>query len=98
MLRNGLQAPYKKQLEPMLVQHVLPLHRSPYGHLRAKACWVSGIYADIEFAEGAGMGQHFNALFAACVQALHDPDLPVSASPLPKDNYIMFDAQACVCI
>lgn len=40
---------YKPSLEPMLVQHVIPCFRSSYGHLREKACWVAGCFADIEF-------------------------------------------------
>ena len=38
----------------MLLQHVVPLFASPYGHLRAKACWLAGIFADIEFSDGQG--------------------------------------------
>ena len=46
------QASYKGQLEAMLVAHVAPLFASPHGHLRAKAAWLSGVYADIQFAAG----------------------------------------------
>eukprot|EP00951_Prasinocladus_malaysianus_P037567 scaffold404857_cov51-Prasinocladus_malaysianus.AAC.1 len=45
------KAKYKENLESMLVQYVLPVFRSPYGHLRAKACWVSGMYCGIAFKE-----------------------------------------------
>ena len=31
----------------MLLQHVVPLFDSPHGHLRAKACWLAGHYADV---------------------------------------------------
>ena len=41
------QEPYKAQLEPMLAQYVQPLFASHYGHLRAKAAWVAGLFADI---------------------------------------------------
>ena len=41
----------------MLLQHVVPLFGAPYGHLRAKACWLAGIYADIEFQDGQGKPQ-----------------------------------------
>lgn len=71
------QAPYKHQLEPMLVQYVQPLFAAPAGHLRAKAAWVSGTFADIRFGAGLGTGPHFNALFQANVLALRDPELPV---------------------
>ncbi len=61
----------------MLMTHVAPLFRSPHGHLRAKAAWVSGVYADIKFAGGYGGGAHFQALFRAIVAALADTELPV---------------------
>ena len=67
----------------MLVQYVQPLFASPVGHLRAKAAWVSGTFADIKFSAGRGIGLHFNALFQANVHALRDPDLPVRNLPLP---------------
>ena len=64
---------YKEQLEPMLVQHVLPSFQSQHGHVRAKAAWCAGVYAEIEFANP----QNFMNLFAAVVNCLKDPDLPV---------------------
>ena len=78
----------------MLVQYVQPLFASPVGHLRAKAAWVSGTFADIKFSAGRGIGPHFNALFQANVHALRDPDLPVRnyfppPAPLnPAHNFI----------
>lgn len=68
---------YKSQLEPMLLQHIVPLFSSPYGHLRAKACWLAGTYADIEFSDGQGRGATFTALLQRVVQAISDHDLPV---------------------
>ncbi|KAF3492962.1 hypothetical protein DY000_02054632 [Brassica cretica] len=47
--------PYKSELENMLVQHVFPEFSSPAGHLRAKAAWVAGQYANINFSEQALM-------------------------------------------
>ena len=61
----------------MLVQYVQPLFAAPAGHLRAKAAWVSGTFADIHFSAGRGTGAHFNALFQANVMALRDSELPV---------------------
>ena len=74
------QAPYKTQLEPMLVQHVLPCFGSPAGHLRAKACWVTQQYADVKFSEGRGRGATFLRLFQATLGLLSDPELPVGVS------------------
>lgn len=76
-----LQAPYKDQLEGLLLNNVMPSFDSPYGYLRAKACWVAGQYADIEFQAGAGQGPAFGSLFQKVVNAFQDPDLPVSAAP-----------------
>ena len=73
----SLQAPYKNQLEGLLLNNVMPCFDSPYGHLRAKACWVAGQYADIDFREGSGQGHTFNSLFQKVVNAFQDPDLPV---------------------
>ena len=64
---------YKEQLEPMLAEHVLPAFQSPYGHVRAKAAWCAGVYAEIEFKNP----QTFMSLFGSVVNALKDPDLPV---------------------
>ena len=59
----------------------MPCFDSPYGYLRAKACWVAGQYADIEFQAGAGQGPAFSSLFQKVVDAFQDPDLPVRALP-----------------
>ena len=67
------KAPYAEQLENMLVQHILPEFANPRGHLRAKACWVAGMYADIEFADS----RHFTALMQCVIERLGDPELPV---------------------
>lgn len=53
---------YRDNLETMLIQYVLPVFRSPWGHLRAKACWVSGMYCGIKF----GNQKHFEALLQVC--------------------------------
>jgi hypothetical protein len=65
--------PYKSQLEHMLVTHVYPEFSSPMGHLRAKAAWVAGQYADITFTDQ----RHFTTALHRVVAALTDPELPV---------------------
>ena len=57
-------AGYKEQLEPMLATHVLPAFASPHGHVRAKAAWCAGVYAEIEFANP----QNFMSLFGSVVK------------------------------
>ncbi|XP_065012601.1 importin beta-like SAD2 isoform X1 [Musa acuminata AAA Group] len=65
--------PYKSELERMLVQHVLPEFTSPIGHLRAKAAWVAGQYAHINFSDQ----NNFRRVFHCVVSGLRDPELPV---------------------
>ena len=77
---SAWQENYRSQLEPMLHQFVIPAFSSKYGHLRAKACWVSGRFADIDFKDGTGHGPTFTTFFTMAVKALQDPDLPVSSS------------------
>lgn len=61
----------------MLQHHVVPLFSSSRGHLRAKACWLAGQYADAPFSEGGGRGATFSALLQCVIAALGDPELPV---------------------
>ncbi|XP_042430616.1 importin beta-like SAD2 isoform X1 [Zingiber officinale] len=65
--------PYKSELECMLVQHVLPEFASPIGHLRAKAAWVAGQYANIIFSDQ----NNFRRAFHSVVSGMRDPELPV---------------------
>ncbi|GJN21056.1 hypothetical protein PR202_gb08502 [Eleusine coracana subsp. coracana] len=65
--------PYKLELERMLVQHVFPEFNSPVGHLRAKAAWVAGQYAHINFSDP----DNFRKAMHCIVSGMRDPDLPV---------------------
>ncbi|XP_068665175.1 importin beta-like SAD2 isoform X2 [Aristolochia californica] len=65
--------PYKSELERMLVQHVFPEFSSPVGHLRAKAAWVAGQYAHINFSDQS----NFRKALHCVVSGLRDPELPV---------------------
>ncbi|XP_065865475.1 importin beta-like SAD2 [Euphorbia lathyris] len=65
--------PYKSELERMLVQHVFPEFSSPVGHLRAKAAWVAGQYAHINFSDQ----NNFLKALHSVVSGLRDPELPV---------------------
>ncbi|KAE8696314.1 Importin beta-like SAD2 [Hibiscus syriacus] len=65
--------PYKSELEHMLMQHVFPEFRSPVGHLRAKAAWVAGQYAHVNFSDQNNFRQALHCI----VFALRDPELPV---------------------
>ncbi|KAM0935786.1 putative importin-beta domain, armadillo-like helical [Dioscorea sansibarensis] len=65
--------PYKSELELMLVRHVFPEFASHLGHLRGKAAWVAGRYADIKFSDQ----NNFRKAFHCVVLGLNDPELPV---------------------
>ncbi|XP_057498931.1 importin beta-like SAD2 [Actinidia eriantha] len=65
--------PYKSELERMLVQHVFPEFNSPMGHLRAKAAWVAGQYAHINFLDP----NNFRKALHSVVGGMRDPELPV---------------------
>ncbi|KVH96384.1 Armadillo-like helical [Cynara cardunculus var. scolymus] len=65
--------PYKSELEPMLVQHVFPEFASPVGHLRAKAAWVAGQYAHINFSDP----NNFRKALQSVVAGMRDLELPV---------------------
>ncbi|CAA3022080.1 importin beta-like SAD2 [Olea europaea subsp. europaea] len=65
--------PYKSELERMLVQHVFPEFSSPVGHLRAKAAWVSGQYAHVNFSDP----NNFRKALHSVVAGMRDPELPV---------------------
>ncbi|XP_057489384.1 importin beta-like SAD2 [Actinidia eriantha] len=65
--------PYKSELERMLVQHVFPEFNSPMGHLRAKAAWVAGQYAHINFSDP----NNFRKALHSIVGGMRDPELPV---------------------
>ncbi|XP_071938400.1 importin beta-like SAD2 isoform X2 [Coffea arabica] len=65
--------PYKSELERMLVQHVFPEFSSPAGHLRAKAAWVAGQYAHVNFSDP----NNFRNALRSVVAGMRDPELPV---------------------
>ncbi|KAK8556289.1 hypothetical protein V6N12_002698 [Hibiscus sabdariffa] len=65
--------PYKSELEHMLMQHVFPEFRSPVGHLRAKAAWVAGQYAHVNFSDQNTFCQALHSV----VSGVRDPELPV---------------------
>lgn len=57
---------------------MLPEFQSPLGHMRSKAAWVAGQYAEIEF-----KGNNFQVLLQCIVRGLRDAELPVRCAPCP---------------
>lgn len=68
---------YTQQIEPMLLQHVVPMFQSAHGHLRAKACWLSGTCADLKFAQAEKDVSTFATLLRCVIHCLSDKELPV---------------------
>lgn len=64
---------YRVNLEGVLMTYVLPVFGSQWGHLRAKACWVAGMFSGIKFADQ----RHFDVLLQRVIGALEDQELPV---------------------
>ncbi|MEW5303971.1 MAG: hypothetical protein WDW36_006614 [Sanguina aurantia] len=74
------KSPYKEQVGSMMLAYVMPCFDSAHGHVRAKACWVAGSYADTEFDDGKGLGKNFTMLFTKVVGCLTDSQLPVKVA------------------
>lgn len=78
ILTTKRNAKYRDNLETMIQQYLLPLFQSPYGFLRAKACWLSSKFADncsFRQADGSkarGAGPLFDKLFSDNLQCMHD--------------------------
>ncbi|KAG1660790.1 hypothetical protein FOA52_011331 [Chlamydomonas sp. UWO 241] len=75
LLKN--KNPYKQSLGPMMVNCVVPCFKSPFGHLRSKAAWLSGVFSDTEFPDGKGQGPTYSLLLQSVVGCLSDPELAV---------------------
>lgn len=70
-----MQKAYKHDMAGLLVQYVVPCFMSQHGHLRARACWVLGNFADLKFKEGIGCGPTFGLLLQKVVGAMKDPEV-----------------------
>ena len=69
---------YKDGLQSIAQDHILPLFASPYPFLRAKACWLAGVFVrDVKFttADGCrkkGHGELFDQLFDSVLRCMKD--------------------------
>ncbi|GMH35700.1 hypothetical protein BSKO_03568 [Bryopsis sp. KO-2023] len=68
---------YKHNMEGLLLEFVVPCFGSTHAHLRARACWVAGEYADLKMKDGKGTGPTFGMLLEKVVALMRDPELPV---------------------
>lgn len=63
-------------MEPMLVQHVLPDLTSEQPFLRSRACWLYGEYGDLTFNDADSLKQAIDGIY----KNLFAPELPVRLS------------------
>lgn len=65
---------YKDQMETMIAQYVFPEFQSPYGFMRARACWILQNFDEIKFKSEQNIVAAMN-----CIQnaLLNDHELPV---------------------
>lgn len=64
---------YAKEIEGMLMTHVIPAFGCVHGHIRAKAVSCVSKYSDITFRDQ----NNFMQLFSSVVNAMKDPEIPV---------------------
>ena len=65
---------YKGQMDQVLAQFVFPEFSSPFGHLRARACWVLHYFCNVKFKEESVLAEAVNLTQRAL---LTDTELPV---------------------
>lgn len=65
---------YKGQMDQLLAQFVFPEFSSPFGHLRARACWVLHYFCNVKFKEESVLAEAVNLTQRAL---LTDTELPV---------------------
>eukprot|EP00210_Caulerpa_lentillifera_P002538 g2435.t1 len=68
---------YKRNIESVLLQYVMPCFQSGHSHLRSRACWIAGKFSAMKFKEGRGTGSTFQTLLQSVVLSMNDPELPV---------------------
>lgn len=69
---------YSSEVPAMFQTYIIPLFTSSFGHLRAKACWISSEFSESLYLYGDGEGkQLFLQLFERLTVCSEDPDLPV---------------------
>jgi importin-7 len=80
----------KGQIEPLLIQHIMPEFQSPHGFMRARACWVMQQFAgDIEWQNKMMQLQAAQNV----VNCLKDPDFPVQITAATALQYLIRDAE-----
>ncbi|CDW76775.1 UNKNOWN [Stylonychia lemnae] len=67
------QKDIKVQLEPMMIQHVMPELQSQIPFLKMRACWIYGEFGTFKFKEVNHVKQAVELIY----KQLYDPELPV---------------------
>lgn len=65
---------FKEQVEQLITSYVFPEFQSPYGHLRARACWVLHYFSDIKLKSPQTLADIMRLTSEAL---LKDTELPV---------------------
>ena len=73
------------QLEGLMMMHVLPEFDSPHGFLRARACWVTRFFCDIEWSNEEHRKRHIERV----VLCLKDQDFPVRVEAATALRFII---------
>eukprot|EP01023_Acetabularia_acetabulum_P004528 TRINITY_DN11915_c0_g2_i1.p1 TRINITY_DN11915_c0_g2~~TRINITY_DN11915_c0_g2_i1.p1 ORF type:complete len:685 (+),score=130.97 TRINITY_DN11915_c0_g2_i1:224-2056(+) len=82
-LLSSKKNPYKDKAAEVLCSFVMPFYGSRFGHIRAKACWLSGVYFKVT------QGDVFLAFFNKNIQLLANDELPVRVdAAIALKNYV----------
>ncbi|CAM9943138.1 unnamed protein product, partial [Ectocarpus fasciculatus] len=76
---------YKKSLETLVVQHVLPEFQSPVGFMRYRACWMVQRFAQAEFKDPQTIMHCLNST----LRCLRDNSLPVQIEAASSLRYLI---------
>jgi hypothetical protein len=77
-----------EQLESLMMTHILPEFNSPHGFLRARACWVTRFFTEIEWTSEVNRKIHVERV----VQCLKDKDFPVRVEAATSLRFIIEDS------
>jgi hypothetical protein len=90
-LANQLQeqGTFAQQLGWLLSNHVAPEFKSPHGHLRSRACWISAELVDTVSKDPA----FFQSTVSAVIGLLRDKELPVRFQAAVALRMLIYDGE-----
>eukprot|EP01025_Chloroclados_australasicus_P041371 TRINITY_DN4379_c1_g1_i7.p1 TRINITY_DN4379_c1_g1~~TRINITY_DN4379_c1_g1_i7.p1 ORF type:complete len:611 (-),score=99.68 TRINITY_DN4379_c1_g1_i7:928-2580(-) len=81
------KSPYKQKVGEILCSFVLPFYSCPYGFIRGKACWLSGVYHNLAREQG------FTTFFSQNIKMLANDELPVRMDAAVALKYYVEDCE-----